>query len=524
MHRSVSLTLLGILPLALAGCGSIDRAAHVASGYVSHQLCSAAFVTGVEPEQYYREAIAPTLQPVGYLARHAVDLERRSVETSFAGLASARAVHRGALGCLVQAGEAPAPVALPAYEPVPARQPDIAVSPEVVEPQQPALKEALDRAFQENPQPPFRSTKAIVIVRDGRVVAERYAPGYGVDTPLLGWSMTKSVTNALLGILVRQGKLDMNAPAPIAAWADPNDPRRTITPDNLLRMNSGLDIGDSLTAQASTAFDPTAYMVFGGVPDMAAFAEKAPLKAAPGTLWNYTNANTMLLSRLIRERTGGRWEGLFVASDEQGCWRLLGTTRGKLQPGESITLMDSSGRDAIELRPGPGRRKVAPFRQVPRSTPQPVHGAVIISRRASPGPAASPQRAPHPFRGVLERLPKPDRERLVEEATRLRLGEHREQRIDAGFHGTLAQQIRAEAVDGADMRLFQVAQCLFEARACLRIVVRRLASVFQLLPEPQFELPCRLFRERDRDDRRQDRKSTRLNSSHVSESRMPSSA
>ena len=69
-------------------------------------------------------------------------------------------------------------------------------------------------------------------------------------------------------------------------------------------MNSGLDIGDSLTASAATAFDPSAYMVF-GVRDMAAFAEKAPLQAAPGTRWTYTNGNTILLSRIIRDSTGG---------------------------------------------------------------------------------------------------------------------------------------------------------------------------------------------------------------------------
>ncbi|HEX9329612.1 MAG TPA: serine hydrolase, partial [Reyranella sp.] len=93
-------------------------------------------------------------------------------------------------------------------------------------------------------------------------------------------------------------------PAPIAAWANPKDPRHAVSIDNLLRMNSGLDIGDSLTARASTAFDPSAYMVF-GVRDMAAFAEKAPLKTAPGTWWNYTNGNTILLSKIIRDNAGG---------------------------------------------------------------------------------------------------------------------------------------------------------------------------------------------------------------------------
>ena len=136
------------------------------------------------------------------------------------------------------------------------------------------------------------------------VIAERYAPGYGVDTPIIGWSATKSVTNALIGIIVRQGKLSLDGPAPIAAWADPRDPRHAITLDNLLRMNSGLDIGQSLTAGATEAFDPSAQMVF-DERDMAAFAARAPLRARPGTAWNYANGNTLLLSRLIRDQTGG---------------------------------------------------------------------------------------------------------------------------------------------------------------------------------------------------------------------------
>ncbi len=311
MHRSLSFALLGCLPITLAGCGSIDRAADVASGFVSHQLCSAAFVSGLEPEQYYREAIAPTLKPFDFLAGHAVDGERKEVTGSFAGLASARAVYRGELGCLVERGDPPAPV-LPTQSPAASPLLEDIAGPDIVVPRQAALREALERAFVENPEPPYRQTKAIVVVHDGRVIAERYAPGYGVDTPLLGWSMTKSVTNALLAILVRQGKLDMAAPAPVAAWADAKDPRHAITPDNLLRMNSGLDIGDSLTANARTAFDPTAYMVFGGVRDMAAFAERAPLKAAPGTWWKYTNGNTLLLSRIIRDNAGGDPAGVLA--------------------------------------------------------------------------------------------------------------------------------------------------------------------------------------------------------------------
>ena len=75
-------------------------------------------------------------------------------------------------------------------------------------PQTRSLAAALDRAFAEPDQPPFRHTQAVVVLKDGRVVAERYAEGYGIDTPILGFSATKSVISALTGILVRQGKLD----------------------------------------------------------------------------------------------------------------------------------------------------------------------------------------------------------------------------------------------------------------------------------------------------------------------------
>jgi CubicO group peptidase (beta-lactamase class C family) len=291
------------LPFLLGGCDSLDRAAHTATGFASHQLCSAVFVSKVDPDTFYRDAIAPTGGPVKSLFSRRIDRERGEVTARFAGLVESRAIYRGAEGCLVEAGAPPAnpPATLPPA--APSLLPEIA-GPEPVETANPTIRTALDAAFTETDGAPQRATKAIVIVHNGRVIAERYAPGYGVDTPVIGWSATKSVINALLGILVRQGKLDMHAPAPVAAWAGPKDPRHAITPDNLLRMNSGLDIGQSLTASARDAFDPSAQMVF-EERDMAGYAERFPLKFAPGSDWNYTNGNTLLLSRIIRDKTGG---------------------------------------------------------------------------------------------------------------------------------------------------------------------------------------------------------------------------
>jgi len=180
---------------------------------------------------------------------------------------------------------------------------DIA-DPGIVAPANDRLSEALDHAFAESASGPRRFTKAVVVLHRGRVVAERYAPGVTPATPLIGWSMTKSVTNALLGILVRKGKLDMHQPATIAEWSAPSDPRRTITADRLLRMVSGIGCGQSLKTGFTTLFDADTQMEF-DMADQSAFAANARLRATPGTEWRYTNCNFILLSRMIRDAAGG---------------------------------------------------------------------------------------------------------------------------------------------------------------------------------------------------------------------------
>lgn len=108
----------------------------------------------------------------------------------------------------------------------------------------------------------------------------------------------------MIGILVREKKLTVTEPAPIAAWSGPSDPRHAITIDQLLRMTSDLDIGRSLEANFYGAFDPFAQMVF-RESDMAAFAQRAPLGTSPGEKWKYTNGNTLLLSGIVRDQVCG---------------------------------------------------------------------------------------------------------------------------------------------------------------------------------------------------------------------------
>jgi CubicO group peptidase (beta-lactamase class C family) len=300
---------LHLLALALAtwcgaGCHRASQDLHVATGLISHTLCSETFVSGEDPDLVYAESLKPRpgMSIIKWQTAYVVDRTNKEVSATFAGGFQSRAVFHDQLGCLLMQGDEPPDLSLPPSDEAsqrPALLPEIA-GPSIVEHGDPRLRAALDHAFAEpTDRPAFRHTKAVVVVHDGQVIAERYAPGYGIDTPLLGYSASKSIINAMLGILVREHKLTVGERAPVAAWSDPNDPSHAITIDDLERMTSGLALDESGSPQS-----PVSKMLY-LERDMAGHAESASLEATPGTVWNYTSGNTLILSRIIRDAVGG---------------------------------------------------------------------------------------------------------------------------------------------------------------------------------------------------------------------------
>jgi CubicO group peptidase (beta-lactamase class C family) len=172
------------------------------------------------------------------------------------------------------------------------------------------------------------------------VIAERYAPGYGIMTPLQGWSLKKSVINALVGILVRDGRLRVESRAAVAAWDRENDPRRAITINDLLRMTSGLALEET-----NSGFDPVSRMLF-LQRDPAAFAEQARLDAVPGSRWQYSTGNTVILARIIRDAVGGRAEDVARFAQKE-LFERLGMTTALLEYDVTgvPTAMFASARD-----------------------------------------------------------------------------------------------------------------------------------------------------------------------------------
>ena len=287
-----------------------DRAARVIAGLTAHNLCSAVFVAGLDADATQREQLQAILGPAAMrLTAYRIDRAHSSVDASFAGLVHASAQFTPGYGCrLAYPQNFPAPGAGSTSPPF---APDDLAPPNAVAASDSTLAAAIERVFAESAGEPIKNVKAVVIVKDGQLIAERYATGFGVDTPLLSYSVAKSFTNALLGILVRQDRLRADQPVNAAEWAAPNDRRAKITIEDLLRMQSGLD-----AAESESAFSPVALMEYTQA-DMAGFGARHPAKEPPATEWEYTSADTLILDRLLGQIVGGGAAGMRDFADRE---------------------------------------------------------------------------------------------------------------------------------------------------------------------------------------------------------------
>ena len=284
------------IAVAVGVCATVrpDRLIAMASGAVSQNLCTGTFVSGLAPDAIYAEEMRPEggMGLIDWALRYRVDRAERRVTTTVFGLFATTSAFHDGYGCRLEHPRA-APFARIAADADGERAalPDIAGR-EPVAAGDPALARALDAAFASEEGGRPRSTRAIVVVHRGRVVAERYAKGIGVDTPLLSHSIAKSVTNALVGVLVRDGALRVDQQVSAPAWRSP------VTVDQLLRMSSGLPLDEGRGPGL-------AQRMWFVESDDAGFAERTPLVAEPGAQWRYSNLGYAVLSRLVRDAAGG---------------------------------------------------------------------------------------------------------------------------------------------------------------------------------------------------------------------------
>lgn len=289
---AVLLALLALASLAGITPNFIIYGPGVGSGIGSKLLCSAEYVMGNSRDQAFRDLVQ--YSPILNQLTISYDDDRHSVSASLFGLGGKTADYIPGLGCAVD---------YPGYE---VRE-QLRVSP-----QTPSMAnwpagslvrtlrddmQSLSDAIVAEDNTAGLNTRALLVVHNGRIVAESYAQEADANTPLLGWSMAKSLTSIMLGNLEMRGLLDLSATPGFSAWAD--DARSGITISDMLTMSDGLefseeyDPGDDATAMLFTE------------PSMSDYVLGQPLQNEPGTIFNYSSGTANLLARLHQEVLGG---------------------------------------------------------------------------------------------------------------------------------------------------------------------------------------------------------------------------
>ncbi|HXI88155.1 MAG TPA: serine hydrolase [Parvularculaceae bacterium] len=331
MNRSAALIAVALLPIGV-GIYYADRTARVASAYKAKDLCSEIFLAGRKPAAV--EAVDfKNINPALDYAHPSVDQNKKSVAVSIFGLGAARAIYRDGYGCTIVAGGAPAPLpAAPETTPAEPLQEAPPVSGRAISRvDYGALELALNTAISDE----ATRSRALVVLVDGKIAGERYAPGFGDETPLLSWSMAKSVTASLVGAAVLKGYINVDDPAPVPEWK--GDPKRSaVTWNDLLRMQSGLKFDETYNDPNSDVSE----MLF-RARDAGGVAAREPLLYKPGEHWSYSSGTANIVARALRQVLEAHGTTIYKFARDD-LFGPIGATSFTMEPDSSGTPIGSS--------------------------------------------------------------------------------------------------------------------------------------------------------------------------------------
>ncbi|MEA3462552.1 MAG: serine hydrolase [Bacteroidota bacterium] len=274
----------------------------IITAFAAKGMCSSVFLADKTPERVHAEDLS--FFPMS-LAKCKVDYGEKSVTSTVFGLAKRKAVFRDGLGVVIVLDRPEAELKAESYRiPDPGYSQDTIAwpigdlmpesMPEGVDYQK--LESILDEAIDDPDEEPFKKTLGVAVVYDNELIGEKYLEGYDAWTRFHGWSMTKTVTGAMAGALVKEGRMNIKATTGIQEWD--GDERRNITIENILHMSSGLDWLENYF----TISDATVMLMQSD--DMFSSVTGCEIAHEPGSHWNYSSGDANLLSGLIRNAIG----------------------------------------------------------------------------------------------------------------------------------------------------------------------------------------------------------------------------
>ena len=278
----------------------VKQALPILSGYGAKNLCSCVFVGNRVVDDVTKNELGSF--PLN-LGKFTIDLSDSSAYGSVLGLSTRKAIYRNGLGCTLisQIDEAELRLQKVSLPEKPRVNQDTMLWPHgnlindslsvIID--QHALQNVMDSAFMEPEKKPSRRTRAILIVHKGQIIAEQYADGFDQHSKQMGWSMAKSLTNAMVGNLVLQRRMKIDRYASVFEWIQ--DERRTIKINDLMHMSSGLAWNEYYAGPSNAT-----NMLFKSR-HMGLFAATSKLRYPPGTVFYYSSGTTNIISRLIRQ-------------------------------------------------------------------------------------------------------------------------------------------------------------------------------------------------------------------------------
>lgn len=319
----IGITILFVLILAYCLNYGL-KYANIGSAYNAKMVCSCTFLQNRSLENIKAEELYAV--PFSTIEVNKIE---QSVSVDIYGIAKTKAIYRKGLGCTLvnemKESELRKQPKLK-FNYLPPFEFEANIVNNI------AVETAINEAFIETDLKDIKRTRAIVILQNGKIIAEKYAKNITPETPLIGWSMTKSVTNAMIGILVKEGKLDLKKPAPLAEWE--KDERKNITIDHLLRMSSGLDWEENY-AQPSTATE----MLF-RTKNSGNFALNVPSKYKPNEQWYYSSGTTNILQEIIKRQFPKLID--YQRFPHEKLFQKIGMRSAVLEPDASGTYVGSS--------------------------------------------------------------------------------------------------------------------------------------------------------------------------------------